>query len=76
MWGCALFPALGCFTPNQNYQMNTSQGKADYAIISTIFHCVRIFVEYQYSVLYENGTELQILGKGEEISYDVFSHFV
>jgi len=35
-------------------QFYTSQGKADYTIVSTIFHYEQILVEYQY-VLYNKG---------------------
>jgi len=36
MWGHVLTPASGC----SNFQTNTSQGKAYYTIVSTIFHYV------------------------------------
>jgi len=44
MWDCVLTPASGCFTPNCNSQTNTSQEKADYTIVSTIFNYVQIFL--------------------------------
>jgi len=40
---CILTPSLGCFTPNRSSQSNTSQGKVDYTMVSTIFHYVWIF---------------------------------
>jgi hypothetical protein len=61
MRGCVLIPASGCFTPNFNSWTNTSQGKADDTIISTIFYYVEIFVEYQYIVLYNKGKGVWIL---------------
>jgi hypothetical protein len=48
MWDCLLTPASGCFTPNCNSETNTSQGKAEYTILSIIFNYAWIFFEYQY----------------------------
>jgi hypothetical protein len=48
MWGCILIP-------NRSSETKTSQGKANYTIVSTTFHIVLIFVEYQYIVLYKKG---------------------
>jgi len=42
MQNCVLAPASGCFTPNCNSEINTSQGKAYYIIVSTIFQYVWI----------------------------------
>jgi hypothetical protein len=57
MWGCVLTPASGCFSLNHNSQTNISQAKADYIIISTIFHYIWVFVEYQYTVSYNTITQ-------------------
>jgi hypothetical protein len=54
MWGCVLTPASGSFTPNCNSQTNTSQGKSDYTIVNTIFHCVDSFGISVY-VLHKEG---------------------
>jgi len=43
MWGCVLTPASGCFTPVCISETITSQRKADYMIVNTIF-----FVTYDY----------------------------
>jgi len=44
MWGCILIAISEYFTPNQNSETNTSQGKANFTIISTIFQYVQIFL--------------------------------
>jgi hypothetical protein len=72
---CVLIPASGCFTPNHSSQTKTSWGKADYTIVSTIFHYVQIFFGYQY-ILYKKGKEVHILWKWKEVSYDALGHFV
>jgi hypothetical protein len=74
MWGCVWTPPSGCFTLNCISETNNSQRKAVYTFVSTIFHYVQMFFEYQYIVLYKvEGT--WILWKGEGISWDVFRHF-
>jgi hypothetical protein len=67
MWGCKLTwirdcnvrlsfnPPLGSFTPNHISEDNTSKGKANYTIVSTIFHCVLALFEYQYTVSYNKS---------------------
>jgi hypothetical protein len=40
MWDCVLTPVSGYFTPNNNSETHTAHGKADYTIVSTIFHYV------------------------------------
>jgi hypothetical protein len=68
-------------TPNCNSEINTSQEKADYKIVSTIFHNVRIFFEYHYTVLYDKVIRLRVYGFYEreniyaEMLLDFFLHF-
>jgi hypothetical protein len=64
MWDCVFALVSGCFTPNHTCETNTSQGKADYTIVSTASHYVWIFFEYKYIVLYDKGKGMQILEKG------------
>jgi hypothetical protein len=40
-----LTPALGRFTPRRNSETNSSQGKEDYVIVSTIFRYILILLE-------------------------------
>jgi hypothetical protein len=52
--GYVLTPGSGYFTPNHNSQTTTSHRKADYTIVSTTFHSIWMFFEYQY-ILYKKG---------------------
>jgi hypothetical protein len=47
-------------------ETNTSRRKADYTIVTIIFHDIWIFVEYQYILLYNNGKEVMVFMKGRE----------
>jgi hypothetical protein len=64
MWGCVLTLASGCFILNHGSETNTSQEKADYTVVSTIFHYVWIFVEYQYIVVYDKFKKLWTFMQG------------
>jgi len=59
VWGYVLTLASGCFIPNHSSQTNISQGRTDYTIVSTVFHHVWIFFEYEY-ILCKKGKEVWI----------------